>query len=516
MTKKLKNYLKISSCFGSTFFNNYCMNYLDAAIMCDEYANIAYKHIKSAPSSTIKKEDLDEKMKKLDNIRVKEKKGEIDSLNILNGKHLQLSNMYCYSTLYKNLYSYISENINEKIVILTLLENIYEFLESKFHNKNQFIVDKDYYNSLFETKYAKHFLKLGENYIYNNFDEVKNMSYFSRYNFKDIDKNDLYLTDMAKELIINSKIKGANIYDFVYYASKYKDILTSEIFFHDFMLINKKNFKEYIGKKNNDFINDKILNSIYEIIVNHFKINNNNYFNFDVNRGGIIETYDLFFQAGKHSYIPLFKNKKSLISVNIHKSNMQYRSLFENCENLTSVIFSDGCICWQSLEEMFLNCKKLKYVDFKNLEMIHISSFESMFKNCSNLKVVDFSNVGLSKDARFKLKMDRMFFKCENLSSIYNGIKFNMNEADSLIETFYKCEKLDIIYDVQKLQIATMCNEYFKFIQKSGDVDIYKKMYQIPLMKIYGFNEKKIDDVFKGTKNEEVLNKIYGINIMKI
>lgn len=130
---------------------------------------------------------------------------------------------------------------------------------------------------------------------------------------------------------------------------------------------------------------------------------------------------------------------------NINNSGIwQFDSMFEGCTSL-EFLYMNGLTGETtptadhlSLNYMFKDCTKLKFVDLTNFS--NVGGTRGMFSGCSSLKVLDLSSFKKSSNS----SMREMFSGCSNLKTIHVGKGWNttgISDADSQ-NMFYGCTSL--------------------------------------------------------------------------
>lgn len=200
---------------------------------------------------------------------------------------------------------------------------------------------------------------------------------------------------------------------------------------------------------------------------------------------------------------------------------------FENCNNITSVIFSSD---WIDCGKAFKNCNGLESVNFNNatINMNDYFVFEgcSALKNVKNMKTcavfkncTSLTNIELS-DTCVLIPYDA-FYGCSNLESI--------NIPNSVVEiksrAFLYCSKIKIIqipykvesiylcsfYGCENLQEIKLCSENLSTID-IGPVDGLIKDPEV----VEYLKEKNVKISYDGTKsqfNEIESNNLNGVTI---
>ena len=113
--------------------------------------------------------------------------------------------------------------------------------------------------------------------------------------------------------------------------------------------------------------------------------------------------------------------------------------MFEGCINLTYLNFNPKITMGAlNLENTFLNCKSLKFIDVSKIDVSSVSNFISTFQGCTSLQnIINITSWNLSS-AR---DTSCMFCNCKSLkhldcSSFQPRALYNMNYM------FYNCYSL--------------------------------------------------------------------------
>ena len=438
------------------------------------------------------------------------KEREIEELSKLQEtKIYKLYKQKCFNKLLNKFCDFINEKIGDYTLYENILDAIYIYLEKQYNNRNELLINYDCLNKTFENKDNKKYYDMAKEYISNNFDKLREKSYFSciteGMSCDKIKNNDFIIKDLITRTPIMIKYVDNHILE--YNASKYKNIINDCIFYEDFIIISFEEFKDYLKKKNIN-MTDENVNNIYQIIVNHLKENNNNYFNFETKENNITKTYDLFFNHNEVGiYTPLFKNIQSIRSIKIYKSNISYESLCENCVNLNFIEFLKGSNCYGSMKNAFYNCPNIETLNFENLNMYGISNFVSMCEGDKKLKNIDLSNKNSKDSLSYGCKMDRMFANCCNLEYIFNGKNFNTYRVSSKEYMFLNCDNLNL-FTKKDIWYYGILSSYIK-IRYNYKSDLLNKIFKSELI-IISNNSVKTKGIFAGT-NEEEYNKKFNI-----
>ena len=123
--------------------------------------------------------------------------------------------------------------------------------------------------------------------------------------------------------------------------------------------------------------------------------------------------------------------------------------MFESCP-LTSIdlSFLKGGRGIMYTNGMFKNCKKLKSVDFPNLETYTLFETSEMFLGCSELTSINLTNLATPQI----YNVSKMFSGCVNLKYL-DIIKFNTENLDDSNCNFFdglRTNEMTILYDEKK------------------------------------------------------------------
>ncbi len=127
-----------------------------------------------------------------------------------------------------------------------------------------------------------------------------------------------------------------------------------------------------------------------------------------------------------------------LSNVKMRLSNNGNSSLFQSCQNLTSLNLNNfDTSILRSFSNMFFYCKGLTSLDLSKFDTSSATDMGTMFSGCSNLKSLDLSNFNTSKVTRMK----QMFSTCWSLTSL-DLSSFNTSNVTNMHEMFYMCKEL--------------------------------------------------------------------------
>lgn len=193
-------------------------------------------------------------------------------------------------------------------------------------------------------------------------------------------------------------------------------------------------------------------------------------------------------------------------------SSNNNESVFENCNNITSVIFHGGI----TGEGAFRNCTALKTVDFNKSD----SNWNLVFEGCTALKnVKNMRNCKVFKDctslANIELSdtcvsiPENAFYGCLNLENINipNSVVYIQDKAFvncskiTSIQIPYKVETISLssFYGCENLQEIKLCSENLSAIAiGSVDADPYGSQAAV----VEYLKEKNVKISYNGTKEQ--------------
>ena len=184
------------------------------------------------------------------------------------------------------------------------------------------------------------------------------------------------------------------------------------------------------------------------------------------------------------------KDNLSKIKVIIDCEIKSFKSLFENCNCISSINFikfnRKDII---DMSNMFKGCKNLIYINFANFKSEKVTNMEYMFCNCSSLKEINLTNFNTSN----VINMRSMFSCCSSLKEI-NLSNFDTSQVTDMIFMFNNCSSL-INLDISKFDIKDNINIDYMF---SGCLDTLKK-------KIKSQNKKIKANAFEDDISEDFI-----------
>ena len=147
-------------------------------------------------------------------------------------------------------------------------------------------------------------------------------------------------------------------------------------------------------------------------------------------------------------YFYLFSGKERIISATFLNFDeyipcFSFHGMFSGCTNLISVDISkisfklDKMEYQFTLNEMFKDCIKLKYVKLYNIAAVNA---DNMFYNCKSLVSIDLSNI----NTIYFNSAESMFYNCISLKSI-NFKGFHLKSVTTINYMFYNCISFETI-----------------------------------------------------------------------
>ena len=112
---------------------------------------------------------------------------------------------------------------------------------------------------------------------------------------------------------------------------------------------------------------------------------------------------------------------------------------------------------FNSMYNMFLNCKSLTNLDVSNFNTSNVTDMWSMFSGCSSLTSLDVSNFNTSKVT----SIGTIFYNCNKLTSL-DVSKWDTSKVTSMYGMFYNCNKLTSL-DVSKWDTSKVTNMQYLF-----------------------------------------------------
>ena len=168
-------------------------------------------------------------------------------------------------------------------------------------------------------------------------------------------------------------------------------------------------------------------------------------------------------------YIPdinfpsMFQNCENLISVDFSKMAYSIRGpiryIFQNCINLVYVNFNlkykfEATL---SAERMFYNCSSLVSVDLSGLYPYDVTSLNDLFYGCKSLVSLDLSMIDVTKITTFQ----NMFYGCKSLQNI-NLNNWKLDSANDISYMFYNCNSLKYL-DLSSFKPPSLTNMKMTF-----------------------------------------------------
>lgn len=125
-----------------------------------------------------------------------------------------------------------------------------------------------------------------------------------------------------------------------------------------------------------------------------------------------------------HCTKEMFYGCRSLQSIDVSGWDVSHvvdmAGMFSSCSSLKSANLSGlNTQNINSLPSLFSGCTNIRKIDLSGMNTRHINSMESIFYNCSSLLELDLSGWDLSNLDRTTKLVERCFFNCKSLSTIY-------------------------------------------------------------------------------------------------
>ena len=139
-------------------------------------------------------------------------------------------------------------------------------------------------------------------------------------------------------------------------------------------------------------------------------------------------------------------------------------SMFDNCANLTQIIFPNN-LKPLSMLYAFRNCGKLEEIDLSGVDLSNIFSLGGIFAACISLKKVILGNVKRVKN------LGRMFESCTSLTSVdLSGV--DLSEVTNMGRMFYQCQSITSIKFGSNVDNVTAMDEMFYNCNKLESIDL--------------------------------------------
>ena len=229
-------------------------------------------------------------------------------------------------------------------------------------------------------------------------------------------------------------IVGLSIFLIVYFTTK-KDKV--EIIINN---INNPQKENYIIAKY--LINSNDITNLFHIPENS---SNPNFEVKDANEGRILQEDNNILYNENNTYFYNADNSSEIkdltIKIKIDKALISISKMFQNCENLVEINFTNfSSNNITRMESTFLNCTSLRSVDFTNFDSSYIKTMNSAFENCISLTELNLSSF---KTTNLET-MNSMFKNCRNLS-LLNLSNFELNQNVNVSDSFLNLDNLQIL-----------------------------------------------------------------------
>ena len=207
----------------------------------------------------------------------------------------------------------------------------------------------------------------------------------------------------------------------------------------------------------------------------------------------------------------LFMNNKKMKYVdvsNFDTSNLvDMTYMFSECESLESIDVSNfDTSNATDMTQLFKSCKSLKKLDVSNFNTSKVTSMDAMFYECSELTTLDVRNFDTSKVTN----MANMFCLCEKvkeieLSSLFNTA--NVTRMDAMFARCYQLENVDISgFDTSKVTdmgvMFYLCHELkvidvseFNTTNVTNMRGMFTECWKVETLDVSNFNTAKVTDM---------------------
>ena len=123
------------------------------------------------------------------------------------------------------------------------------------------------------------------------------------------------------------------------------------------------------------------------------------------------------------------------------ESSYKVQGMFQDCTNLTEIVFPKRLQILDSMDGMFENCKKLKMLDVGSFNTKNATSMRNMFRNCHSLQCIN----NLEKfDTHNVVSMQSMFENCYSLKRL-NIKNFSSKSLQYSLYMFKGCRRYMVI-----------------------------------------------------------------------
>ena len=178
----------------------------------------------------------------------------------------------------------------------------------------------------------------------------------------------------------------------------------------------------------------------------------------------------------------MFWDCYSLLSLNlsnIDTSNVRnFGHMLANCESLISLDISNfKTDNIKFIDNMFIGCKNLTSLNLSHFNLSNAELINNMFDGCESLKIIDFSNLDFNSVTNIN-NIDNLFLNCTNLE--YINIK-NLNSKINLPSEFFRGtpSNLMICIDDDNIELIKNILDNNQCIQISCDENLlsYENKY---------------------------------------
>ena len=168
-------------------------------------------------------------------------------------------------------------------------------------------------------------------------------------------------------------------------------------------------------------------------------------------------------EEDSHGCESWFAGLTNATKIDISNLNMEnvtsIGSMFENCENLTEIIFPDPFITdkIRYMEGIFSGCKQLPGEIIAQITTtVKIRNYSDLFMNCVTLTELDLSNWELKYNPDFNSGISGMFRGCTGLQKITfpTSDKWNSEDFKDFHQLFENCENL-VVLDLRSFDIKS-------------------------------------------------------------
>jgi len=263
---------------------------------------------------------------------------------------------------------------------------------------------------------------------------------------KDLNKNINRIKEYKEEINILNEIYNNVIINYIKDLDDYKNLINKILYYLD----NLKNYKTI-----NNVINFK-LEILNKDINNYFmneSLKNKMIYLLDIFDRYINKIYVIYeinkeekeFKIFGSEFVKNNKNCLMMIDNKINKIKEKY-IIKDKRKNLKILLFIDKPI--NDMSYMFYKCKQLSLLyDISKWNTNNVNNMSNMFYECKLLS----SLPDISKwNTNNVNNMSNMLYGCEKLSSLPDISRWNTNNVTALNSIFYGCEKLTSLPDISK------------------------------------------------------------------